>query len=97
MFAAAEQGDETARKVLDRYVHYLSLGLINLIRIFQPEVLVVGGGVAQAGDILLTPLTERVGGIYRSYVTPEKRTKIKAASLGNDAGIVGAALLGKEA
>ena len=96
VFAAAEQGDATAREVLDRYVYYLSLGLINLIRIFQPEVLVVGGGIAQAGDALLSPLTERVGSIYGSYVTPEKRTKIKAASLGNDAGIVGAALLGKE-
>ena len=89
-FAAAEQGDETARAVIDRYVYDLSLGLINLIRIFQPEVLVVGGGVARAGDALMVPLRERLDG----YITGKKATRIEAARLGDDAGIVGAALLG---
>ena len=96
VFAAVEQGDATARCVLDEYVRHLALALINLIRIFQPQVLVVGGGVAQAGEALLAPLRERVSEIYGSYVTENKRTAIKAAALGNDAGIVGAALLGME-
>lgn len=96
VFEAVKQGDATARCVLNEYIRHLGLGVINLIRIFQPQVLVIGGGVAQAGEALLAPLREQVNGIYGSYVTPEKRTKIKAAALGNDAGIVGAALLGKE-
>ena len=97
VFDAVERGDAVARCVLDEYVHHLAIAVINLIRIFQPEVLVVGGGVAQAGEALLAPLRDQVSDIYGSYVTKEKRTKIKAAALGNDAGIVGAALLGKGA
>lgn len=95
VFAAVEQGDAVAQNVLNGYVHHLAIAAINLIRIFQPEVLVVGGGVAQAGEALLSPLRDQVSSIYGSYVTHDKRTKIKAAALGNDAGIVGAALLGK--
>lgn len=95
-FAAAALGDESARAVIDRYLDYLTVGLINLIRIFQPQVIVVGGGVAQAGEALLAPLRQRLDGIYGSYVAPDKRTKVEAARLGNDAGIVGAALLGKK-
>ena len=96
VFDAVAQGDETARCVLNEYVRHLTLGVINLIHIFQPQVLVIGGGVALAGEALFAPLREQLRGIYGSYVTEEKRTQIKAAVLGNDAGIVGAALLGKE-
>ena len=89
-FAAAAKGDATAKDVIDRYVYELSLGLINLIRIFQPEVIVVGGGVARAGDALMIPLRERLHG----HITGRRATRIEAAMLGDDAGIVGAALLG---
>lgn len=89
-FAAAAQGDATAKAVIDRYVSDLSLGLINLIRIFQPEVIVVGGGIARAGDALIAPLRKQLSG----YISGKKATRIEAASLGDDAGIVGAALLG---
>ena len=88
--AAAAKGDATAKDVIDRYVYELSLGLINLIRIFQPEVIVVGGGVARAGDALMIPLRERLHG----HITGRRATRIEAATLGDDAGIVGAALLG---
>ena len=91
-FTAAARGDATAKAVIDRYVYDLSLGLINLIRIFQPEVIVVGGGVARAGDALMIPLREQL----RGYISGKKATRIEAASLGDDAGIVGAALLGME-
>lgn len=91
-FAAAACGDAAAKAVIDRYVHYLSLGLINLIRIFQPEVLVVGGGVAYAGEALMAPLREKLDG----YIGGKNNPRIEAAILGNDAGIVGAALLGME-
>ena len=76
--------------MIDRYVSDLSLGLINLIRIFQPEVIVVGGGIARAGDALIAPLRKQLSG----YISGKKATRIEAASLGDDAGIVGAALLG---
>ena len=91
-FAAAAKGDDIAKAVIDRYVYDLSLGLINLIRIFQPEVIVVGGGVARAGDALMIPLRERL----RGYITGRRSTRIEVATLGDDAGIVGAALLGME-
>ena len=92
-FAAAEKGDAAAKAVIDRYVYDLSLGVINLIRIFQPEVVVVGGGVARAGEALMAPLREKL----HSYITGAKAPRVEAASLGDDAGIVGAALLGMEA
>ncbi len=97
VFDAVAQGDTTARCVLDEYIRHLALGVINLIRIFQPQVIVIGGGVAQAGEALMAPLRTYIDGIYGRYVTEKKRTQIRAAALGNDAGIVGAALLGKEA
>lgn len=96
VFQAIEEGDETARCVLDEYLHHLSVGLISLIQIFQPQIISIGGGIALAGEALFAPLREKMSGIYGKYVTPEKRTQICAAALGNDAGIIGAALLGKE-
>ncbi len=94
-FEAAARGDKAAMGVVARYIEHLALGLMNVIKIFQPEVIVIGGGISHAGEQLLTPLTERVTQLsYRDYVPTEKRTRIVAAQLGNDAGIVGAALLG---
>ena len=89
-FAAAAKSDATAKDVIDRSVYELSLGLINLIRIFQPEVIVVGGGIARAGEALMIPLRKCLDG----YITGRKATRIETAMLGDDAGIVGAALLG---
>ena len=82
--------------MVDRYVFYLAVGLVNVIRIFQPEVLVVGGGVSNAGDSLFLPLIRLVEEMIKNDGVPkEKQTKIKAAERGNDAGIIGAALLGR--
>ncbi len=95
-FDAARMGDKTAQEVVDNYIEYLAVGLANIIQIFQPEVIVVGGGISHEGDALFTPLTEKVMDMaYDDSISIEKRTKIKAAELGNDAGIIGAALLGK--
>ena len=96
VFTAAEQGDETARCVLGEYVRHLSIAALNLIRIFQPQVLVIGGGVAQAGEALLAPLREQLSGFCAEDDVIGRKTVIRAAALGNDAGIIGAALLGKE-
>ena len=74
----------------------LAIGVANAIEIFQPQVAVIGGGVSHEGAALFDPLTEQVVGyVYGDRIPKEKQTKIMAARLGNDAGIVGAALLGR--
>jgi glucokinase len=93
-FDAMRKGDAEGQKVVDEYIKYLGAGLTNMINIFQPEILCVGGGICNEGETLLSPL--------RKYVEKEqyamnasKKTVICRAALGNDAGIIGAALLGE--
>lgn len=93
VFDGAAAGDETARELLDVYITYLAEGITNIINVFQPAVLCVGGGVSRAGEVLLRPLREEAA--RRVYSRNSKRnTRIELAKLGNDAGILGAALLG---
>lgn len=93
-FSAAAMGDKTAQDVLERYVEMLSVGLANAIKIFQPQIIVIGGGISHAGDALLAPLNRAVmDSTYRYPIEEEKKTKLALATLGNDAGIIGAALL----
>ncbi|MBQ8062583.1 MAG: ROK family glucokinase [Clostridia bacterium] len=92
LFNAAHEGDERALQVLDKYLDYLAEGVADLINIFQPEVLCIGGGISKQGDFLIAPLTEKVEGL-RYTKHSKKQTRICAATLGNDAGIIGAALL----
>lgn len=97
VFEAAKHGDATAQNVLDQYINYLSIGLRNIIKILQPETIVIGGGVSNAGDDLIIPLSETVlNTTYGDYVSAHKKTRIVAAKYKNSAGIIGAALLGKE-
>ena len=94
-FDAMRQGDPTGQKIVDEYVKYLSVGLINMINIFQPSILCVGGGVGNEGENLLVPVRAIVE--KEQYGNnPDAATKICKAQLGNDAGIIGAAMLGKE-
>ena len=95
-FDAAKQGDEVAQRVVDKYIKYLAAGVTNTINIFQPDIFSIGGGVAGEGDNLLIPLKEIVEKEVYSRNSP-KNTEIVIASLGNDAGIIGAALLGMNA
>ena len=94
-FQAAQAGDETSLAVCRQYVEYLADGTISLINILRPEAVAIGGGVAAAPEhLLLEPLREIVaresfsshGGIT---------TRVLRAELGNDAGIIGAAMLGR--
>lgn len=94
-FDAMRQGDPTGQKIVDEYVKYLSVGLINMINIFQPSILCVGGGVGNEGENLLVPVRAIVEKEQYGH-NPEAATKICKAQLGNDAGIIGAAMLGKE-
>ncbi|MBP3380501.1 MAG: ROK family glucokinase [Ruminococcus sp.] len=93
-FDAMRAGDAGAKAVVDKYIKYLAAGITNTINIFQPDVLCVGGGVSNEGDPLLLPMKAIV---EREVYTrnSEKNTKIVIASLGNDAGIIGAAFLGR--
>ena len=93
-FQAMRAGDATAKAVVDQYIFYLSCGLVNCINILQPDILCVGGGIGNEGEALLAPVREIVGReSYSKYSS--KQTKICRALLGNDAGILGAALLGE--
>lgn len=93
-FEARRKGDASAIKVFDKYIKYLTTGITNVINIFQPEILCIGGGVAGEGEGLLIPLKELVAKEVYSR-NSDKNTEIVIATLGNDAGIIGAALLGE--
>ena len=94
-FQAAEAGDETALAVCRDYVNDLASGLASLINILRPEAVAIGGGVAAAPErLLLEPLREAVA--QESFSRHGGRvTRILPAELGNDAGIIGAAMLGR--
>ena len=91
-FDAARQGDAAGKRVVDNYIRYVAEGITNIVNIFQPEELVIGGGVCNEGDYLLLPIIDYVK--KNQYVKNLKTTKISIAELGNDAGIIGAAMLG---
>jgi len=92
-FDAMRAGDKTATEVVDKYITYLAAGITNIINIFQPDVLCIGGGVCNEGDTLLNPVKDLVKKeVYTRSL--DKNTEIVIAKLGNDAGIIGAAFLG---
>lgn len=92
IFDSAEIGDINAKEILDEYIEYISIGLMNLIVIFQPELLIIGGGISLQGDKLLNRLHKRIN--YNHFFPKEHLPKISCSWLGNDAGVIGAAMLG---
>ena len=94
-FNASKQNDPEALKLIGEYTSYLATGITNLINTFQPEVFLIGGGLSGEGEYLLTPLLPIVEREQYTHTYPKsKQTVIKIATLGNDAGIIGAAALG---
>ncbi|HHZ06855.1 MAG TPA: ROK family protein [Clostridiales bacterium] len=91
-FNAMRAGDAAGKQVVDKYIEYLACGIVNAVNIFQPDILCIGGGISKEGETLLAPLRALVEQ-YRYTKHNDKQTKIVSASLGNDAGIIGAALL----
>lgn len=90
-FNAMYAGDAAAKEVVDRYIYYVAVGVANIINTFQPEVVCIGGGISNEGENLLNPIREYIEQErYTKYA--KKQTKICKAALGNDAGIIGAAL-----
>lgn len=93
-FQAAKAGDAAGLEVVKKYIEYVSQGISNIVTIFQPEKVLVGGGVSGEKDYLINPIREYVAA--HDYCKTEKHTLIDVAQLGNDAGIIGAAFLGKQ-
>ena len=91
-FDAAASGDADAQEVLDEYFGYLATGLVNIINIFQPDVLCIGGGISNQGENLLRPLRKIIEE-ERYTKHNDKQTVLCTCSLANDAGIIGAAFL----
>ena len=88
---AVDAGDEAASKVMDAYIRHLAIGLGNIYNVFQPEVLILGGGLSGRGDKLLKPLLELLQ--PEIYGKDMSKVDIRIATLGNDAGVIGAACL----
>ena len=91
-FDAMRKGDEAAKKVVDKYIGYLACGISNIVNIFQPEILAVGGGIGNEKENLLVPV-RRILASERYSIHAKKQTQLRVAELGNDAGVIGAALL----
>lgn len=95
-YIAARDGSESCKELCEKYAKYVATGVLNLINMLQPEVICIGGGVSHEGDALLTPIKKYIAKeSYTRNSSEDKQTVIKLAELGNDAGIIGAALLNK--
>ena len=93
IFNAAKQDDPAAKTIVADYVKYLGAGIASLCNTLRPQVVILGGGVCDAGEPLFDPLDKIVGSLI--FVTDEAEIpSILKAELGNDAGIIGAALFG---
>ena len=91
-FDGMRAGDKTASDVVNSYINYLGCGLTNMVNIFQPEILLIGGGICKEGSNLTDPLLKYIAD--ECYcIDPESSTKLGICKLGNDAGIIGAASL----
>jgi glucokinase len=93
VFAAYRKGDEQAVRIIHQTVRYLAIGLSNLIHLVNPGLIVLGGGVTRAGDVLF-PLLRKQLTTY--LMEPFRETcRVVPAALGEDAGLLGAAALWK--
>lgn len=91
-FDAMRAGDAAGRAVVDEYLNYVAIGITNIIDILQPEAVCIGGGIAGEGQPFLDALSPLVyGGVFKAG---DKATALRLATLGNDAGIIGAGFLG---
>ena len=88
---AAEKGDALAQSVMRHLALYVGVGVSNLVQLYNPQVIIIGGGIAQAGDILFEPIQRVVN--TRAHMVPASTCEIRPAALGDDAGIIGGAVL----
>ena len=91
-FECAKAGDAAAAEVVDKYLYYLSEAMLNFCNIFRPQVIILGGGVCAQGQYLTDRLTAIMEKEHYGYSGAPK-VAIAIATLGNDAGLIGAASL----
>jgi glucokinase len=89
VYRCARGGDPLALLVMQQMGRFLGIGIANLINIFNPEMVVIGGGVKDAWDLFMESTREEIK--KRAFAYPAERTRIVPSMLGDDAGIVGAA------
>ena len=92
MFDAAAAGDAVGKRLLETYIHYLAIGVSNCVLLYRPQAIVLGGGIAAAGDTLFVPLNEQVKELTYGAELIGCPPAVPAL-LGNDAGIIGAAYI----
>lgn len=88
---AAEAGDPVAKKIFEIVGTYIGMGLVSVINLLNPEKVIIGGGVAAAGDLLLDPIRKTIK--ERAMVVAGNSVEIVPAELGNSAGVIGASML----
>jgi glucokinase len=86
---AARRGDPLACDIISRAAYYLGIGLVNAVNIFNPEVVVIGGGMAELGDMLIAPGRRMIA--ERAFSVSSGTVRVVTAQLGNEAGVYGAA------
>ncbi|MEZ6141952.1 MAG: ROK family protein [Zavarzinella sp.] len=89
VFQAANQGDEIARRIVDETAYYLAVGAMNMMHVIDPDMIVYGGGMTAAGE----PFLQRIQFYIKqlAFPVPAENTTVRYASLGSDAGFIGAA------
>lgn len=93
-FESAKRGDELGKRVIKAWIDYVAAGVCDLVNIFQPDKIVIGGGVSREGDTILLPIQRYVAeNSMTGKMKSLKQTKIEVSKLFNDAGLVGAAFL----
>lgn len=88
---AAKQGDAVAARIFTIIGEYIGIGLASVVNLLNPEKIIIGGGVADAGDVLLNPIKEMIQ--KRAMKIAASTVQIVPAKLGNNAGVIGASLL----
>lgn len=91
VFVEAEKGDEVAKDIRDEALNYLGIGVANAVSIFDPEMVIIGGGVTQVGDVLFNRVREVVK--KRCFKVMSENCEVVPAGLGTNAGVVGAVAL----
>lgn len=92
-FDAAQQGDAAGKAAVEEYTTVLAEVIVNAVNLLQPEIICIGGGVSKQGENLLRPIREYMDRVCFDRFA-KHRTEVRIAALGNDAGVIGAALIG---
>ena len=86
---AASRGDVEAREILAEAMNYLGIGMANLVNLFNPELIVIGGGLTNIGEMLFGPVRRAID--RRAFRTPAQVVRVVQAELGDNVGVLGAA------